>query len=87
MSCPDCASGTVHEGTPTGREEKMYGRDVYVANPPSGRTNGIVVIVSDGLGWGFPNARILADELARKGEWMVLLPDFMDGEFALDPRY
>ncbi|KAF8592231.1 dienelactone hydrolase [Ramaria rubella] len=33
--CPDCVSGVRHEGTPTGKIEKIGGVDVYVASPTS----------------------------------------------------
>lgn len=36
MSCPDCFSGAVHEGKPTGTVTKLHGLDVYVAEPASG---------------------------------------------------
>ncbi|KAF2725800.1 hypothetical protein K431DRAFT_280520 [Polychaeton citri CBS 116435] len=74
-----CASGSLHTGTPTGRIEKVFGLDTYVAEPPCGNPKGVVVIVPDAFGIGLPNNRILADEYARTGNFKVYLPDFMDG--------
>lgn len=87
MSCPDCFKGTIHEGTPRGKETKFNGRDTYVVEPsndaPSSQAvKGIVVILSDAFGWKFMNLRILADEIARKGGFRVYLPDFLDGKVA-----
>ena len=56
MSCSDCFKGTVHEGTPLGKEVKIQNRDTYVAEPPStdGTTplkiRGIIVILHDAFG-------------------------------------
>lgn len=74
-----CASGSLHSGTPTGREDKLHGLDVYIAEP-SGKPKGIVVILPDIFGWTLANTRILADSFAKKGDFLVLLPDFMDGK-------
>lgn len=83
MSCPDCFKGTIHEGTPRGKETKIFDRDTYVTEPPvdlsSQPLKGVVVILSDAFGWTFANSRILADEIARKGHYRVYLPDFFDG--------
>ena len=63
MSCSNCFKGTIHEGTPLGKEVKIQNRDTYVAEPPSTdattppETRGIIVIVSDAFGcvFGFLN--------------------------------
>lgn len=34
--CKECVSGVTHEGTPTGKVEKLGDVDVYVAIPPEG---------------------------------------------------
>ena len=76
-----CATGALHTGTPTGTEEKIQGLETYVARPPANTTpKGVIVIIPDIFGWTFANNRILADELAKQGPFLVYLPDFMDGE-------
>ena len=81
MSCPDCFTGTVHEGTPTGREEKIHGLDTYISDPPQGsNAKGVVVIIPDAFGWKFNNTRVMADSMAKKGNMKVLVPEFMGGE-------
>ncbi|KIV99105.1 uncharacterized protein PV09_09202 [Verruconis gallopava] len=83
MSCPNCFSGHVNAATPKGREEKVFDRDCYIAEPGEGKAvKGIIVIISDAFGWQFVNNRILADHYATRGDFKVYLPDFMDGTAA-----
>lgn len=80
MSCPDCFSGSVHEGTPRGRIIKLHGLDTYVTEPGDGReVKNIIIIIPDAFGWEFVNNRLLADHYADKGQYRVYLPDFMLG--------
>lgn len=50
MSCPDCYSGKVNTGNPTGKVETLHTLPTYVANPPSGEPKGIIVIIPDVFG-------------------------------------
>jgi hypothetical protein len=85
MPCKDCVSGTLHEGTPAGREETIHGLPTYVTEPPNGVTpKGIVVIIPDAFGWKLVNSRVLADRYAERGGFTVYLPEFMDGSM-MDP--
>lgn len=80
MASQCCAAGAIHQKTPTGREAKIHGLDCYVAEPPQGvQPKGVIVILSDVFGWTLPNSRILADGYAKKGAWLVYLPDMMNG--------
>jgi hypothetical protein len=79
MSCPDCVQGAVHDGKPTGHEEKLHGLDCYVAGPPSGSPKAVVLFLTDVFGWKFHNSRVLADEYARKGQYKVVIPDVIPG--------
>ena len=82
MPCKDCASGVLHAGTPSGREETIHGLATYVTDPPSGvAAKGIVVIIPDVFGWSLTNSRVLADRYAERGGYTVYLPDFMDGMY------
>jgi len=74
-----CVAGEIHTGTPTGRISKVHGFDCYTAEPPNGNPKGVVVILPDAFGWDFNNNRILADDYAKKGNFLVYLPDFMAG--------
>jgi dienelactone hydrolase len=83
MSCPDCFSGHVHPGTPRGKEVKLHGLDVYVAEPKkTGDVKGTIVVITDAFGWKFVNNRILADNYADKSSYRVYVPDFMLGRFS-----
>ncbi|KAK3368405.1 dienelactone hydrolase family protein [Podospora didyma] len=80
MVCPDCLSGHVRTETPTGNVAKIHGRDTYIASPAAGvKPKGLIVIISDLFGWEFVNTRLLADQYAAKGDFLVYLPDFMSG--------
>ncbi|KAI8625935.1 dienelactone hydrolase family protein [Xylariaceae sp. FL1651] len=83
MSCPDCFKGAIHEGTPTGTVTKLHGLDVYIAEPASGNPpKGIIVLVPDIFGWDFVNIRLMADGFAKKKDYRVYVPDFMNGNSA-----
>lgn len=80
IGCKDCASGALHSGTPVGRTETLYGLPTYITRPPAGITpKAIIVIIPDAFGWELVNSRILADNYAQKGHFVVYLPDFMNG--------
>lgn len=84
MSSACCVSGEIHQGTPTGQETKVHGLDCYVVEPPVGiEKKGVVVILPDVFGWRLSNTRILADNYAKKGGFLVLLPEFMNGKSLL----
>lgn len=73
------------EGTPTGTVSTVHGLDTYTARP-EGTPKGVVVIIPDIFGWETSNSRLLADSYAKKGGFLVYLPDFMGGEWLLRPR-
>ncbi len=77
----------MHEGTPVGRVETIHGLPTYVAGTTSEtEPEGIIVIISGAFGWDLLNSRILADAYAKRGNYTVYLPDFMDGNLMpLDP--
>ena len=76
MSCPHCVAGSVHQGTPLGKEVKVGGIDAYVVGPEDSKR--IIVIGVDIFGWKFVNTRLLADEYASKG-FRVVIPDLFSG--------
>jgi len=83
MSCGQCAncfSGFVHDGTPTGKITTIHGLRVYVAEPEEGiKPRGLIVMIHDAFGIDFINNQILADRYAKRGGFLVYLPDFLDG--------
>ncbi|KAG9231553.1 Alpha/Beta hydrolase protein [Amylocarpus encephaloides] len=86
MSCPDCLRGGVSTSHPTGEEATVHGLQTYIARPDNGLApKGVVVFITDAFGWKFVNNRVLSDHYAKKGGFLVYLPDFMDGH-AMDPQ-
>lgn len=80
MSCPQCFSGHVNSGKPLGSIETIHGLRTYVAKPPNNKEAlGVVVVISDAFGMPFVNNQILADHYASAGQYLVYLPDFMNG--------
>lgn len=71
--------GTIHKGQPVGQEELLHGLNTYIiGNRTSPR--GIVVMYSDIFGLELPNNKLIADAIAKSGEWLVYLPDFFKGD-------
>ncbi|MCJ1286538.1 hypothetical protein MMC26_005884 [Xylographa opegraphella] len=80
MACRECITGSLHEGTPTGRVETIHGLPTYITEPPSGQApKGIIIFIPDAVGWDFVNNRLLADKYAKGTNSRVYLPDFMNG--------
>jgi dienelactone hydrolase len=80
MSCPQCFTGHINPGSPTGRWETVYNLRTYIAEPASAKpVLGIIVIIPDAFGVDFVNNQILADHYASAAQFLVYLPDFMDG--------
>ena len=78
--CAECFSGFVHDGTPTGKVTAIHGLRVYAAEPEDGvKPKGLIVMIHDAFGMDFVNNKILADRYAKRGGFLVYLPDFMDG--------
>ena len=78
-ACPDCLTGSVKTGSPTGAVEVLHGLNAYIAKP-EGTPKGVVVFIPDLFGWELSNSRLLADTYAKKGGFLVYLPDFMAGK-------
>ncbi|KAH6956122.1 Alpha/Beta hydrolase protein [Fusarium avenaceum] len=84
MPCADCYRGHDHLGPVYGREAKLHGHDVYIAEPqtkPVSQT-GLIVVLSDAFGWDTINLRGVADRYAERTGCKVYLPDFMHGTSA-----
>ncbi|KAM0751010.1 alpha/beta-hydrolase [Meredithblackwellia eburnea MCA 4105] len=81
-----CVSGHLHEGTPQGSVKQLDGLDVYVTGDPANKDK-TIVYVTDIFGFQLNNARLLADEIAANG-FYVVIPDLfkndsLDGELIL----
>ncbi|KAI3290222.1 hypothetical protein DTO002I6_6627 [Penicillium roqueforti] len=83
MSCPNCFSGDIHQGIPRGEITSLHGLQAYTTKPLNEVPHrGIIIIVPDAFGWEFVNNRILADNYAEKGKYLVYLREFMNGHAA-----
>lgn len=80
MSCPDCFTGTIHQGETLGKEIKLHDLDVYVTSPDVEDATGIIVMIPDAFGFKMPNNRLWGDQVAQKWGWTVFLPDCMNAE-------
>ncbi|ETN44111.1 uncharacterized protein HMPREF1541_10661 [Cyphellophora europaea CBS 101466] len=74
-----CLSGSVHSGTPKGREDNIGGLDTYVSEPQSKSTAKSIVFITDIFGWKFKNVRLLADNYASAG-FTCYIPDVHQGD-------
>lgn len=74
-----CVSGHIHSGTPKGTVETIGGCKTYVAKASSGSKAQTVIFITDIFGYELPNVRLLADEYADNG-FYVLIPDLFDGD-------
>ncbi|KZV88944.1 dienelactone hydrolase [Exidia glandulosa HHB12029] len=75
-----CVSGHIHSGRPTGLTSRIANLDAYFATPPNGSKAKTLLFLTDIFGWTLPNARLLADELAKTGGFYVVVPDFFQGD-------
>lgn len=74
-----CLSGSIHAGTPTGREDTIGGLPVYIAEPADKSPAKSVIFVTDVFGWKFQNVRLMADDFAKAG-FYCYIPDVQEGD-------
>jgi len=75
-----CLSGQLHNhATPTGSVSTIGDLPTYVAEPSSKDKSKTIIFLTDIFGYEFTNARLLADEYAKAG-FYVLVPDILQGD-------
>lgn len=74
-----CVETNFHEGTPVGKHEQVFGLNTYVtgANNPDSR---VIVVLTDIYGNEYNNVLLIADQLAKKGNYRVYIPDILKGD-------
>jgi len=78
--CKECISGVTHEGTPTGKIEKIGGVDVYVALPTGDYPKEkALLFLTDVFGVQLVNNQLLADDFAKNG-FQVYMPEYFKGD-------
>ena len=83
MSCPDCFKGAIHShSTPTGHIETLFGKETYVATPPSTSTStSTILFCCDAFGLNIINNKLLADQYATLTGFRVLDSGSANGTF------
>lgn len=80
MSCPDCITGGLLPGEPTGT---LSTQGAYFAPGPVNEVNEpperAVILLTDGFGLPLKNCKILADKLAKELGCDVWVPDYFAG--------
>ncbi|KAF4621841.1 hypothetical protein D9613_012100 [Agrocybe pediades] len=82
MSCPDCTKGDILPGEPVGSMSADF-QGAYFSPAPTGSTptpsKRAVLLFTDAFGLALNNPKILADEMARRLECDVWVPDYFKG--------
>jgi len=79
MSCENCVTGHLHNGTPSGEVTTLGDVPTYVSKPKDGSKQKSLLFITDIFGWEIPNARLLADEYAAQG-FHTYVPDFLEND-------
>jgi carboxymethylenebutenolidase len=85
MACPNCAEGEFLPGEPTGNIDPDF-QGAYYAPRPTDRTSAskrTVLLLTDAFGLPLKNCKIMADELAKRLECDVWIPDYFAGMYRL----
>ncbi|KAF9457747.1 dienelactone hydrolase endo-1,3,1,4-beta-D-glucanase [Collybia nuda] len=79
MACPDCTTGSILPGEPTGTlsTQGAYFTSGLTGEMPSKRA---VLLLTDGFGLPLKNSKILADNLATCLGCDVWVPDYFEGK-------
>jgi hypothetical protein len=83
MSCPDCITGGLLPGEPTGT---LTTHGAYLAPAPSSEGSDskcAVVLLTDVFGLPLKNCKIIADNLAKRLNCDVWVPDYFAGTYML----
>jgi len=81
MSCPDCTKGDVLPGEPTGSINTEFQGAYFSPAPESSSANKryTVLLLTDAFGLPLKNCKIMADEMAKRLECDVWIPDYFNG--------
>ncbi|KAJ7485426.1 dienelactone hydrolase endo-1,3,1,4-beta-D-glucanase [Mycena latifolia] len=81
MSCPDCISGALLEGQPTGSFD-IHG--AYYASGPTAASEAqktrVIILLTDAFGLPLTNCKLIADKLASRLACDVWVPDIFAGK-------
>ncbi|KAK6853069.1 hypothetical protein PG995_009881 [Apiospora arundinis] len=80
---PCCTTGHLHDGHPTGSYRYIDGFQVYFKRPPSNSSENAIILFTDAMGHTYRNNRLLADNFAANG-FFVVMPDLFRGDAVPD---
>ncbi|KAF9554172.1 dienelactone hydrolase endo-1,3,1,4-beta-D-glucanase [Agrocybe pediades] len=84
MSCPDCAKGHILEGEPKGSIENEFQGAYFAPSATGSPSKRAVLLFTDAFGLPLKNCKIMADEMAKRLECDVWIPDYFNGQPLLD---
>lgn len=73
-----CLKRIDHEGTPVGSHEKLFGLDTYKVG--DSQSENCIVIFTDIFGNRYKNTLLVADMLAKLGNFQIFIPDLFNGD-------
>lgn len=80
MSCPKCVEGFFLPGEPEGSINTEFMGAYHSPGPASSKTTShTIILLSDGFGLPMKNCKILADNLSKRLECDVWVPDYFNG--------
>ncbi|KAF8997179.1 Alpha/Beta hydrolase protein [Cyathus striatus] len=79
MSCPNCREGSVLPGEPTGSFQADF-KGAYFSPAPEGDPKRAIIFLTDGFGLHLKNCKIMADNLAKRLQCDVWVPDYFAGK-------
>ncbi|PFH49133.1 hypothetical protein AMATHDRAFT_63701 [Amanita thiersii Skay4041] len=84
MSCPDCVTGGLLPGVPTGVTSTQ---GAYFAAAPGGSpSKRAILLLTDVFGLALVNPKLIADDIAKRLNCDVWIPDYFNGIPIIDPR-
>lgn len=81
MACPNCAEGAYLPGDPTGSIHPDFQGAYYTPGPNDGTSKRTVLLLTDAYGLPLKNCKIIADQLAKRLECNVWIPDYFAGMY------
>ncbi|KAG6901757.1 hypothetical protein C0995_008232 [Termitomyces sp. Mi166 len=78
MSCPDCLTGDILPGEPTGASS-IQGAYLAPATGNSSTSGRAILLLADAFGLPLRNFKILADKFAAELQCNVWVPDYFEG--------
>ncbi|KAF7299105.1 DLH domain-containing protein [Mycena indigotica] len=79
MSCPNCFTGELLDGEPTGKTSEVDGAAYFAPGPENATSKRAIILLTDIFGLPLKNSKILADNFAKCLECDVYVPDLFAG--------